>query len=53
VDVTRDLRWVGRDSFYVEHGDWFVLVCACVAFLATALLGTLGAPPASTGELKK
>ena len=21
-------RWIGRDSFYVEHGDWFVAACA-------------------------
>lgn len=28
VDVTRDTRWVGRESFFVEHGNWFVLVCA-------------------------
>ncbi|HRE79914.1 MAG TPA: apolipoprotein N-acyltransferase [Opitutaceae bacterium] len=28
VEVTRDFRWIGRKSFYVEHGDWFVVVCA-------------------------
>ena len=28
ADVTRDSRWVGRNSFYVEHGDWFVAACA-------------------------
>ena len=26
VDVQRDVRWIGRESFYVQHGDWFVLV---------------------------
>jgi uncharacterized membrane protein len=31
ANVTRDQRWVGRNSFYVEHGDWFVAVCACLA----------------------
>ena len=25
--VIRDTRWVGRNSFYTEHGDWFVLAC--------------------------
>ncbi len=27
VDVTRDARWIGEESFYVKHGDWFVAVC--------------------------
>jgi apolipoprotein N-acyltransferase len=27
LDVTRDLRWAGRQSYYVQHGDWFLLVC--------------------------
>ena len=27
IDVTRDSRWAGKKTFYVEHGDWFVLVC--------------------------
>lgn len=22
--ITRDRRWVGRETFYVKHGDWFV-----------------------------
>ncbi len=26
-ELTRDQRWVGRESFYVKHGDWFVLLC--------------------------
>ena len=25
--ITRDRRWVGRETFYVKHGDWFVWVC--------------------------
>jgi apolipoprotein N-acyltransferase len=44
--VTRDLRWVGRDSFYVEHGDWFVAACACCAALGFALLWVLKVPAA-------
>jgi apolipoprotein N-acyltransferase len=39
VDVTRDQRWVGRRSFYVEHGDWFVAACALVALMGAFLLG--------------
>jgi len=35
--VQRDARWVDRQSFYVKHGDWFVVVCA-----ALAVLGVLG-----------
>ena len=49
ANVTRDRRWVGRNSFYVEHGDWFVAVCACMAALGASLLAT-GAPAAARGE---
>ena len=38
MNITRDARWIGRKSFYVEHGDWFVLVCAVVALLGAAIL---------------
>jgi apolipoprotein N-acyltransferase len=31
--VRRDARWIGRQSFYVQHGDWFVAVCAGLAAL--------------------
>jgi apolipoprotein N-acyltransferase len=44
VDVTRDKRWVGRRSFYVEHGDWFVAACACLALMGAFLLGDGPAP---------
>ena len=47
ANVTRDQRWVGRNSFYVEHGDWFVAVCAFMAAFGAALLGAAGAPPAA------
>lgn len=46
VDVTRDQRWVGRNSFYVQHGDWFVGVCACVSLMAGLLLKSFGEPAA-------
>jgi apolipoprotein N-acyltransferase len=48
ASVTRDQRWIGRNSFYVEHGDWFVLVCACMACVGAALLGVPPAEPAET-----
>ena len=34
VNVTRDKRWSGVQSYYTEHGDWFVAVCAAVAAIA-------------------
>ena len=50
ADVTRDRRWVGRESFYVVHGDWFVVVCACMAFMGAVLLGMPGSAPAAPGK---
>jgi len=38
ADVTRDSRWIGRQSFYAEHGDWFVAMCAGLAAAAFLLL---------------
>ncbi len=38
IDVSRDARWVDRNSFYVEHGDWFVLACAVLVAFALVLL---------------
>jgi apolipoprotein N-acyltransferase len=43
--VTRDQRWIGRNSFYVEHGDWFVGACACLAAAAYSMLWVLKLPP--------
>ena len=40
VDVTRDTRWVGRESFFVEHGNWFVLVCFGLFAFGTVLVKT-------------
>ncbi len=31
LEVTRDLRWVGRQSYYTEHGDWFLVLCVVLA----------------------
>jgi len=43
ITVTRDARWIGRNSFYVEHPDWFVLACVALAVLGHAAL--VFAPP--------
>jgi apolipoprotein N-acyltransferase len=40
ISVSRDARWIGRRSFYVEHGDWFVAVCAALAALGWLTLRT-------------
>jgi len=53
ADVTRDSRWVGRSSFYVEHGDWFIAVCACLSLMGAGLLGTLGLAPIAPAEGKE
>ena len=52
VGITRDQRWVGRSSFYVEHGDWFVLVCAVLAMLGyfAARSGAVAAPNQRLGD---
>jgi apolipoprotein N-acyltransferase len=42
--VTRDQRWIGRKSFYVEHGDWFLVACAGLLLLGAVLLKTGPAP---------
>ena len=31
IEVTRDQRWVGRQSYYTEHGDWFLVLCVVLA----------------------
>lgn len=38
IDVQRDSRWIGRESFYVVHGDWFVLACAGLSVLGLMTL---------------
>jgi apolipoprotein N-acyltransferase len=53
VAVTRDARWAGRNSYYTEHGDWFVVLCAGFALLGLAVIraGKPAAPkPAPTEE---
>ncbi|MBL9200362.1 MAG: apolipoprotein N-acyltransferase [Opitutaceae bacterium] len=38
IEVTRDARWIDRQTFFTEHGDWFVLVCAALAVVGIAAL---------------
>ncbi|HUR57958.1 MAG TPA: apolipoprotein N-acyltransferase [Opitutaceae bacterium] len=44
IEVKRDARWVGRNSFYTQHGEWFLVVCAGLALFALALLKTAEVP---------
>lgn len=48
LSVTRDSRLIGKKSFYVEHGDWFVLVCAALLLLGAGILKN--APPVAPVE---
>lgn len=51
VTVNRDARWYQRQSFYVQHGDWFVVVCAALLLAGYYLVVTLRPPrPAPPGE---
>jgi apolipoprotein N-acyltransferase len=38
VTVTRDKRWIGRASVYVQYGDWFVLACVGAVLLGAGAL---------------
>ena len=42
LDVTRDARWVDRNTVYTEYGDWFVLVAASLVAFAYSLLKVAG-----------
>lgn len=43
-NLTRDERWVGRESFYVRHGDWFIVFSAVLAVLAGLAIKTAKGP---------
>jgi apolipoprotein N-acyltransferase len=47
LDVERDVRWVDRNSFYVEYGDWFVLACAAFVTFGFSLLKIAEMPAAA------
>jgi apolipoprotein N-acyltransferase len=38
IDVTHDVRWTEAQSFYTQHGDWFVLLSAALVMFSIALL---------------
>ena len=40
IDVTRDIRWAGRESFYIKHGNWFLWSCAALAVMGWYLVRT-------------
>lgn len=44
VPVKVDSRWVGQQSFYVQHGDWFIVLSGLLAAAGFFFLRT--APPA-------
>jgi apolipoprotein N-acyltransferase len=44
LNITRDMRWHDRQSFYTQHGDWFLLVCAFLSVSAYYLVLTLRPP---------
>jgi apolipoprotein N-acyltransferase len=50
VNVTRDLRWHDRLSFYTQHGDWFVMLSACLVILAYYLVLIMHPPRPKPGE---
>jgi apolipoprotein N-acyltransferase len=50
LTVTRDARWHDRQTFYTEHGDWFVPVCAILAVAAYYLVLSLRPPRRQPGE---
>jgi apolipoprotein N-acyltransferase len=51
VTVSRDLRWRGRQSFYTEHGDWFIILCAGLSLVAYYAAQALRPPaPKPDGE---
>lgn len=51
LTLSRDLRWRDRQSFYTEHGDWFLVVCVILAAVAYYLTVALRpAPLRAPGE---
>jgi len=44
IAITADASWLGKASFYVTHGDWFVLVCALLSIGGFMLLRNVVPP---------
>jgi apolipoprotein N-acyltransferase len=38
IAVSRDARWIGKETWYVRYGDWFVFACFIFALVAFATL---------------
>jgi len=49
MNVSRDLRWVGRESYYTTRGDWFVLFCAVLAAGGSSAVMILRPVPPKAG----
>jgi apolipoprotein N-acyltransferase len=44
ADISQSSRWRHRQTFYVRHGDWWLLVCALLVGLATGAVWRLALP---------
>ena len=49
LSITRDLRWRDRQSYYTQHGDWFLVVCAILAVAVYYLVLSLHPPRLQPG----
>lgn len=52
VAVTADSHWQGRESFYVRHGDWFVVACALLALAGGFIVRTAATPTKVDRDLR-
>jgi len=43
--LTRDPMWAGKLTFYTQHGDWFVILCAALCICGTLLVRKFPPPP--------
>ncbi len=53
VAVTRDIRWAGKQSYYTQKGDWFLLVCVGLAAAAYYTVLMLRPPRPEPGGGKR
>ena len=51
VKILRDANWYQRQTFYTQHGDWFVVTCAGLVLLAYYIVQALRPPkPRADGQ---
>ena len=50
VTISRDVRWRERESFYTQHGEWFLFVCVGLVALGYIALATSRPPRLEPGE---